>query len=469
MTVRADAGPGAAPPGRAFDAASLLLLYLLLVFAIESRLTLPGLGAVGQPALLVALVGLVWWVHHHLQRGAVSHPQPHPVRLALLVVLVAFLASYAAAMSRPITPNEFSTAQIGLVGLLGIVGVALLAHDGIPDLRRFDIVVRRLVLLTTLLAVLGIAQMVAGDPLIRRFTIPGLVQNVPLGGITSRSGFSRPFGTALHPLEFGAVLTMVLPIAITRARCSTRPLVLRWSPVLLIALAVTFSISRSAVVCGLVGMLVLASGWTRRERQYLAAGLFGVLLLVAATVPGMLGSISGLFTSAGDDGSVASRTGSYPMALQLVTTAPLFGRGYSTFLPSYRIFDNQYLLLVVEVGAVGLLSVLALVAAGIWSARRVRSLSTDTTVTETAHALQASLAAGTLGLAFFDGFSFPMCTGVLFLLFGLTGALLRLTRESSLPTPPGDETGVEDTSGPPTTWHQRPLARPLAPTAGSGS
>ena len=106
---------------------------------------------------------------------------------------------------------ESGTAQIGLVTLIGCLGVALLANDGIPTFKRFDQLMGRLVLLATALAALGIAQFLANDPLIRSFTIPGLVPNAPLGGLTLRSGFSRPFGTALHPIEFGAVVTTVLP------------------------------------------------------------------------------------------------------------------------------------------------------------------------------------------------------------------------------------------------------------------
>jgi O-antigen ligase len=408
------------------DAVSFLTAYLVLLFCIESRLVLPGLGASGNPATLLACVGFAWWVFYQAQRPVVVSVGRQPVRTALLLALGAFLASYAAAMARPIWGIEGGTANIGLVSLLGVVGVGLLAHDGISSFERFEQLIGRLVVLTGLMAAIGIAQFLANDPLIRSVQLPFLVPNSPLGGITVRSGFTRPFGTALHPIEFGAVITTVLPIAIARARARSTAQLVGWLPVAAIAGAVMLSMSRSALVCGLVALVLVSRGWSALARRVLAIGVLGVFAVVAVLVPGMLGSLAGLFTTAGEDGSVASRTGSYPMAWEFFTTAPLFGRGYSTFLPAYRIFDNQYLLLLVEVGAVGLAAVVGLVVTAVVCAAQARRRATDPAMRELAGALVASICAAAAGLAFYDGFSFPTATGVLFVVMGLAGALRRL-------------------------------------------
>ena len=134
--------------------------------------------------------------------------------------------------------------------------------------------------------------------------------------------------------------------------------------------------------------------------------------------------------SAGTDNSVASRTGSYSMAMEFFTTSPVFGRGYSTFLPAYRIFDNQYRLLLVEAGLVGLVCVVTMLVLGVRDARRVRRVSTDAAVREHAQALPPAFG-GALGLAFYDGFSFPMATGVMFVMLGMVVALYRLTGVAS--------------------------------------
>ena len=49
---------------------------------------------------------------------------------------------------------------------------------------------------------------------------------------------------------------------------------------------------------------------------------------------------------------------SYAIAGEFIGRAPIFGRGFSTFLPSYRILDNQYLGLLIETGIVGLVAFL---------------------------------------------------------------------------------------------------------------
>jgi O-Antigen ligase len=413
------------------DAVTVLTIYLVLLFGIESRLGVPGLGGAGHPSLLLSAFGFAWWVYHHAQRPEPTGSGVQPVRIALLLMLASFAASLVAALSRPIAGQETSTVQLGMVTVIGWMGVGLLANDGVPTRARFEQLLRRLILLGACLATLGIAQFITDDTLVRFIKIPGLVANISLNDLGTRNGFVRPSGTALHPIEFGAVLTTVLPIAITWARHDTRfSAVVRWSPTFVMGLGIVVSISRSALVCGAVGLVVLASIWPARSRRVLAACVVFLFAFVAVTIPGMLGSLQGLFVGASDDDSVASRTGSYPIAEEFFGTSPFFGRGYSTFLPAYRIFDNQYLLLLIEVGAVGLLSFIGVLVTGAWCARRARQLAADDALREYAQSLVAAVCAGGVGLALFDGLSFIMSTGVLFLVVGLSGAVYRLVRDA---------------------------------------
>lgn len=415
------------------DAVTLLTVYLVLQFAIESRLTIGPLGGAGHPALLASAAGFAWWVYFQAQRPEPTGFGHQPVRTALLILMAAFLCSFVAAMSRPLIGPEASTVQLGVVTLIGWMGIGLLANDGVPNRARFGKLVNRLVLLTTLLAALGIAQFITNDSLVRYVTIPGLKANIELGALGSRNGFVRPSGTALSPIEFGAVITTVLPLAITWARHhTTATWLVRWSPAAIMGLGIVVSISRSALLCALLGLLVLVATWQPRARRVMLVSVLVLFTFVAITIPGMLGSLRGLFETAGQDDSVASRTGSYPIAWEFFLRAPLFGRGYSTFLPAYRIFDNQYLLLLIEVGLIGLLAFLGLVFTSIWCADRARRLATAQEDKDYAQALLAGIAAGALGLALFDGLSFVMSTGVLFVMMGLAGALLRLMRHGDV-------------------------------------
>jgi hypothetical protein len=77
-----------------------------------------------------------------------------------------------------------------------------------------------------------------------------------------------------HPIEYGVLLTMVLPIAITFALKSPTRRWLYRAIVGAIAFAVFLSISRSAMLCAGVALLVLAVSWTPVARSGSAAHLF---------------------------------------------------------------------------------------------------------------------------------------------------------------------------------------------------
>lgn len=428
---------GTARPGIAFhriDAVAALSWYLVLLIGIPSRLVFAPLGGAGTPAEILGLLALVWWTWFQVSRTRpTGNPFP-PVRTAMWIVCACALVSYVVAATRPIDGTELSTADLSMVMLAGWLGILLLTHDGIPSIARWFALARRLVLAGGAVATLGLVQFVTKEQYVDKVAIPGLSSNHALIALNSREGFTRPNGTAIHPIEFGAVLTSILPFAIALAMTDhTRPAVRRWFPVAVIATVCMLSISRSAIVAAVVAFLVLLPTWERRVRLT-ALGCVGALLVFTFLfVPGMLGTITGLFTGIGNDGSARSRTDSYGLALQFIERNPLFGRGFGTFLPSYRIFDNQYLGAMVELGLVGLTAILGLLVAGIVVARRSRALSHDPAIRASAQAVVASIAASGVSLALYDGFGFPMAAGVLFLVIGMSGALWRLVSTEARP------------------------------------
>lgn len=412
-----------------FDAVNALTLFLILLIALPSRLTFAPLGGAGAPALVMGLACFAWWAYYQVQRIDTPPAGRQPVRTAFLAVLACFLISYVVAMTRAIDGAESSTADIGLISIFSWGGILLITNDGVRSRDRFEVLVRRLIFAGGAVATLGVVQFVTGEAWVDRISIPGLSVNTSLTGVLERSGFNRPAGTAIHPIEFGAVITMILPIAINYALTDrTRGLCRRWYPVLAIALAVVLSISRSAIISAIVGIGVVAMAWTPSVRRWALLIITGFMGVVCLTIPGLLGTLTGLFTGIGGDSSAQSRTGSYGLAAQFIERSPAFGRGFSTFLPKYRILDNQYLGLAIEVGAVGLLAVLGLFFVAGRCARRMRAAGTDRHTQQLGQSLAAAVCAGAVGLAFYDGFGFPTATGMLFLVLGLAGAGLRLVR-----------------------------------------
>ena len=438
---------GTTPPESAvekhggFDAVSLLTLYLVLLIGLPPRLTVSALGGAGSPAILLGLVALAWWAYAQVRRTEPTRAGPQPVRIALFAVLTAVAISYVVAMSRGLDPEESSTAHLGLLILLSWAGILLVANDGVVTWARFETFTRRLVFAAGALAALGVLQFVSGQLWVDRISIPGLSTSQGIGGFTSRGGFDRPPGTAVHAIEFGAVLTMSLPLAINLAITDgSRNLVRRWTPVALVSFAVVVSVTRSALICALIALLVLAVAWTPKIRRLAAGATVLFVTLVFLTIPGMIRTITSMFSEISTDSSSTSRVDSYAIAAEYIRLSPFFGRGFSTFLPKYRILDNQYLGLVIEIGFVGLLAVLTLLVAGFICSLAVRQKASDWNLQQSGQASAAALAAGAVGLALYDGLGFPMAGGFLFLVLGLAGAQWRLTRGlarhgASEPTP----------------------------------
>jgi len=358
---------------------------------------------------------------------------------ALILFAMAVLASFYVAMARPINAEEASVSTLTLISVAGWLGAMLLAHDGIPSIDRLLDLLHYLATIGGLLALFGLLQFVTGQYWVDQISIPGLQAHQTVFSATLREGFTRPAGTAVHPIEFGAVLTMLLPIALARGigqlpTVGTRisnPFT-RWWPALAMGLAVMLSLSRSAVIGLAVGAIILALTWTPRQRIAAIGGIVGLLTVVFLAVPGIAGSIFGLFTVIGKgDPSVISRVESYAIADAYISQLPLFGRGIGTFLPRYRIFDNEYLLLLVEIGFVGVVALLVLVATSLWCAARVYLRSPDAGLRGAAASVAAATSCGAVSLALFDGFSFPMMPGLWFLMMGLCGATYRLWGESA--------------------------------------
>lgn len=418
---------------RSIDAATILTVYVVVLLSIRSVLVVPALGTAGAPATIVAIGAFLWWVWYHVQRAYRIDLGFQPLRIAVLGLLLAVMASYVLAMSGPMPGNELTPADSGLLRMIGLAGVAMIAAEGISSLDRLHAVARRLVTGIGLVAMLGLAQFVTRQPLVDRISIPGLSARGIEIGLYERSGMPRLSGTSTHPIEYGVILSMVLPLVIVYAlHAPTR----RWFYrvlLLCVAIAIFMVLSRSAILCTGIAILVLALRWSWRMRLVGLSCVAAVSVLVYLTVPGMLGVLTGLFVGAGDDASVASRTGSYGVAFQFIARDPWLGRGPGTFLPQYWILDNQYLGHTIETGLIGMAALLAVIVVAAFTARSARNAATTDFDRELAQGLLAGVLAGATAMAFYDLFAFPQSSGCFILMVGLAGALHRLVRR-----PPGD-------------------------------
>ncbi len=190
------------------------------------------------------------------------------------------------------------------------------------------------------------------------------------------------------------------------------------------------SVSRSAILTIVVVALFIIPSWDRRRRLATLKVMPLFLVGVRLMIPGLLGTITSLFTNISSDPSTTGRTEDYAAAAKYIALHPLFGRGFRTFIPSmYRFLDNQYLMTIVDAGLIGLVLLLLTFLIGIFTARGARRRNDDPIRKDLAQGIAAAIAAAMVSFATFDALSFPMCGGLLFLLIGLAGAMWRLSSQ----------------------------------------
>jgi polysaccharide biosynthesis protein PslJ len=433
--VASDASvPGRSRPKRALrhvlastDGTTVLTLYIALLLIFPARYVFAPLGAAGAPAQIFSIVITLWWGSHGVSRTKTRHFAPRPISHAMLLMSASVLASYVIATTRAMSQTETNGADRALLELLGWLGIVLVAGNLIPTQARLDVLLRRTVALGGFLGALGIAQFLTGRAFTQYLRLPGLAENAELASVLAREGLNRSAGTATHPIEFGVVIAMILPLAAHYAIHDTaRPLVRRLIPLLLMVFAIPTSVSRSSILCNVIVLVFLVPSWETRIRRlsYAAIPIFGSIIFV--TVPGLLGTLLGLFSGISEDASARSRWDSYGAAFTFIVHRPFLGRGPATFLPQYTILDNQYLMTTIETGLVGLLCLIMLLGTGILVGLGLRARSRNPAEKSLAISLTASLAAGSLSLAFFDAFSFGMVSGFLFFVLGSLNALHHL-------------------------------------------
>jgi hypothetical protein len=415
------------------DATTVLTLFLLCLTLVPARYVVPALGAAGTPAAVIAVGCLYWWLLDRVApRSAVPRDRSRlsfqPVRIALAVFGLTMTVSFIAAFAHSLNEVESNGAVRGMIAIVGMVGVGVLAADGIRSRARFEVLLNRVLNLAAVMAIIGCVQFFTDfDPVVS-WRLPGLELSEALTTVVSRSVVSRVASTTLHPIEFGALIAMLFPLALQTAMFAEREKrVRRWARLGLITFAIPLSVSRTAVVVLLIVVAMMWTAWSWRRRLRLVVVGFVFVMAMRALVRGLLGTIIALFTNFGNDPSTKGRTADYTRVWSYVGERPWFGRGLGTFDPSvYFFLDNQILMTLVTGGIIGLIGLVGLVTTGASVARQVYWHGHDEATRHLGAALAAGIVAGFCGFYTFDSFAFPVFIGTWFLLVGMAGALWRL-------------------------------------------
>ena len=443
-------------------AVGFLAIYLVLLLLIPAQLVFLPLGSPGTPANLWAIGGLVWWVCVTVG-GLNPAGRTTPTRIATGLFAAAVLAAYANGTAQgwyaPLTnrqiTDEFwtllpqpldstsatilSAADRGLLSAAGWVGIVLIAAEGIKSWREMEFVVAAMTWLGAVVAAIGVAQFFTGIDVVSYIRIPGLSLNNELGGVFDRSVLNRVSSTAVHPIEFGVAMACLFPLALHRT-------IHLWGrrgvlvPTVLIFVGAFLSVSRSAIlvlaVIGLVLFLSWPVRWRLRALMLAPVAVVGMRL----AIPGLVGTILSLFTNLNNDPSISGRTSDYAVVFDVYEDHPWFGRGLFTFLPrSYRILDNQWLMILMELGFVGLLAFLVFLLTAFFAARSAFRHAATPRSRHLALVLSSTIAGAAVSMVTYDAWAYRLHSGMSFLVIGLAGAAWRLARE--------DRAGEEEWTG----------------------
>jgi O-antigen ligase len=423
--------------GRPLDATAVLTGYIALALFIPSDQALPALGGVGTPANVFALLGLIWYVASWIRGRILPAPGTRSPRLAMCVLAAAVLMAYIADASRNSSHQEVLGADRGLIGFLVWVSLVVLASAGIQDRTRLDVLMRRLIIMASIVAALGYYDFFSATNIADSIQIPGLHSSV--AGITAmgRGSFTRPRSTTAQPLEFGGMLAILLPFAIQQALDPVRKhlhWLRRWGPVMLMGGALPLTVSRTSIIGAVIVAMVVIPRWKPVRRWTAIAMLLGSVAVFKVMIPGLIGTITTLFSTmlSNSDSSTQARTVKYAEIVPYVVERPWFGRGFGTFTPDLYFFtDNQYMLILADMGLLGVFALLVLCATGIHHGGAIRRVARNDSDRELGQAFFASSMVALVISATFDSLSFAMFAGMFFLLLGLGGSYLGFIRRDA--------------------------------------
>ena len=433
-----DASPvGASPvPGRrsSIDGATLTGAFFLILLIVPEGMVIAAIPIKIQVAVVVALLLGLLWLPSHFVHGLGMAKGRSAVRSALFAYLCAHLVTFGIATRFGLPGDEAKSADSGIIKVFALVGVALFICDGVRGRNQVDRVVRTLTAAMAGAALVGLLQFAVDLDLVRYFSyVPGLRSTGDYDSIQLRNGFRRPAGTSNHPIEYGLICAMGLPLAVHcgfAARDAGRPAVRWWFCVALLGAGSFVAVSRTAILCLAVAglaMVLTLPGW--RKLYVLVLGM-ALTVVAGVTVPGLLGTLFKLFANAGDDPSVQGRTSDYPLVWLEVADHPWFGRGFGTYFSDrYVLLDNQYLGTLVENGYVGLACLVAVILAGVAAALRTYLGRRSPALHSLGAALLASMLVGATGAATFDMLGFPQAALLFTGLIGLAGATVRVAAE----------------------------------------
>ena len=417
-----------------------VILVVILFIPIRRYTVGGGLPIELEPYRIVIGVVLCCWFAA-LAVDAKVRWRPTGLEGPLGALLLAMLFSMAANIDRVNAASENVIKQFSF-----FVSYILLVYFIVSVVRSIRDVDRLLRLLVGGGAIVALASLIewrTGSNLFNWYgrAIPFL-QYVDEGVAQTRGAGFRARGTAQHPIALSAALVMLVPLSVYLYRRDKH-----WVWLIacsLLTLGALSTGSRTGTTM-LIALVVAYACIKPRESLRLSPGLIPLLIVIQIVMPGTLGTMKSMLNpsyvikeqSFDNGGGGTGRVADLGPALDKWSRQPFLGSGFGTKIADpnakagsdQQILDDQWLGSLLEIGAIGVLSLLWLYGRAIrrlsWRARR--DTSTESWL---AASLAASLISFAVGMLTFDAFAFVQVTFFSFIVLGLASVVAaRATRK----------------------------------------
>ena len=420
----------------------LVVLWLVPINSTHLPFQLPIDSSVDRVELVV--LALTWLV----AVGAAGSYGPRWRHNRLNVAIVLFLL--IATASVPLNLTEVVRAeelQLAFKKLSLLFCYVIFFMIVATSMRRTEL--SRLIVL-----ILGLASVAAVGTIIEYRTDvnyfyewAGKLPLVSVAGEPPDPLFGRPaiVGPTDHGLALTTILSLVMPFAIVGLMRSERWLhkVLHTIALALILAGSVATLRKTALVVPGVALIVLLLYQPRRMLRLLPLGVV-IVIFMQVVSPGALTGIR-YQLQGGSKLSNEGRTNDYDAIGPDFENHPLAGRGYGTYDPkihfqkqqrsvAHRTLDNMFLVLLLEVGVLGLIAYLAIgvtAVAGLHKAARSKNFARAGPALALISAICAFLVANTL----FDTLAFPQVPYLYFFLLGFSVVIAGSEAREPAPAP----------------------------------
>ncbi len=248
----------------------------------------------------------------------------------------------------------------------------------------------------------------------------------------------RARGSAQHPIALSAALVLLLPMAVYLYQRQRKRIWLASGAILTLgALSTGSRTAAIMLIAVLIGFICIKP----RDSVRLLPWLIPMLVVIQVVMPGTLGTMKSILNpsyvveeQSYDQGATAGRIADIGPALDRWSTKPFFGSGFGTTVADpnapaeseQQILDNQWLGTLLQIGAVGAVSLLWLFAIAVrrLSRRAKRSRGADSWLSA---CLATAVISFAVGMLTFDAFAFIQVTFFAFVILGFGAVALRVT------------------------------------------